>query len=102
LEEMVQQVRLTRLGQPAMLHYRGLPTTSIELTLALPDSLAREAEAAGLLTPKAIEQLISEAVRRQRVDRLFDAADRLASLNTLLYCGKVGLAKFSMQRAAAA
>ncbi|MCC6681314.1 MAG: hypothetical protein IT445_10485 [Phycisphaeraceae bacterium] len=53
----------------------------IELKLTLPDALAREAEAAGLLTPDAIERLLRQEVRRQRVDRLFDAADRLASLD---------------------
>jgi uncharacterized protein YdbL (DUF1318 family) len=54
--------------------------TKVELTLALPDSLAREAEAAGLLTPEAIERLLSDAVRQGRVGRLFEAADRLAAL----------------------
>ena len=34
--------------------------TQIELKLALPDLLAREAEAAGLLTPQAVERLIRE------------------------------------------
>ena len=55
--------------------------TTVELTLALPDALASEAEAAGLLTPQAIERLLIEAVRRGRVDRLFEAADRLAALD---------------------
>jgi len=54
--------------------------TQVELKLALPDPLARDAEAAGLLTPEAIERLLREEVRRRRVDRLFDAADRLAAL----------------------
>ena len=42
-----------------------------------------EAEAAGWLTPQAVERLLSDAVRRRRIDRLFDAADRLAALTTL-------------------
>lgn len=54
--------------------------TQIQLTLALPDALAGEARAAGLLNPEAIERLLREAVRQRRVDRLFDAADRLAAL----------------------
>jgi hypothetical protein len=54
--------------------------TSIEIKLALPDALAREAEARGLLRPQAVERLISEEVRRGRVDRLFEGADRLAAL----------------------
>ena len=56
--------------------------TTVELTLALPDALAREAEAAGLLAPQAIERLLSEAVRRRRFDRLSEATDRLAALST--------------------
>ncbi len=51
------------------------------LELILPDSLAREAEAAGLLTSQAIERLLREAVRRRRVEQFFDAADRLAALD---------------------
>lgn len=54
---------------------------STELKLTLPDGLAREAEASGLLTPEAIEALLREEIRRRRVNRLFDAADRLAELD---------------------
>ena len=53
----------------------------VQLDLKLPDSLAREAQAAGLLTPQAIEQLLREEIRRRRVGQLFDAADRLAALD---------------------
>jgi hypothetical protein len=55
-------------------------TVQLELLLDLPDSLAREAEANGLLTPGVIERLLREELRRQRVEQLFDAADRLAAL----------------------
>lgn len=51
------------------------------LELKLPDSLAREAKAAGLLTPQAIERLLREEMRRRRVNPLFEAADRLAALD---------------------
>lgn len=54
---------------------------SVELKLDLPDSLAREAKANGLLTPEAIEELLRAEIRRRRVDKLFDAADRLAALD---------------------
>jgi hypothetical protein len=54
---------------------------STELKLTLPDGLAREAEASGLLTPEAIEALLREEIRRRRVNRLFDVADRLADLD---------------------
>ena len=53
----------------------------VQLDLKLPDSLAREAQAAGLLTPQAIEQLLREEIRRRRVGRLFETADRLAALD---------------------
>lgn len=53
---------------------------STELRLTLPDSLAREAEANGLLTPEAIEALLREEIRRRRVNQLFGGADRLANL----------------------
>jgi len=52
----------------------------LEIKLVLPDSVAREAEARGLLTPEAIESLIRAEIRRRRVDQLFEAADRLAAL----------------------
>lgn len=55
--------------------------TTLEVTLNLPDSLAKEAQQAGLLTPEAIERLLREAVRRKAVDELFEAADRMAAAN---------------------
>jgi hypothetical protein len=47
----------------------------------LPEALAREAEANGLLAPEAIERLLREELRRRRVNSLFEAADRLAALD---------------------
>ena len=55
----------------------------LELKLMLPDSLAREAEASGLLTPQGLEALLREEVQRRRVAQLFEAADRLAMLPPL-------------------
>jgi hypothetical protein len=49
-----------------------------DVTLTLPEPLAGEAEEAGLLTPEVLERLLREEIRRRRIDRLFDAADRLA------------------------
>jgi hypothetical protein len=63
--------------------------TSVELKLALPDDLAREAEAAGLLTPEAIEALLRAEVRRLRVDQLFESADRLAAQDQPLSAAEV-------------
>lgn len=54
----------------------------VEFKVLLPDSLAREAEANGLLTPETIEALLrNELHRRKSITRLFDAADRLAGLD---------------------
>ena len=43
--------------------------TSLELKLELPDRLARDAQAAGLLTPKGLSQLVRDAMRRRAADR---------------------------------
>ncbi len=55
-------------------------TIQIDIRLTLPDSVAREAEASGLLRPEALVSLLRDAVRKHRVDRLFEAADRLAAI----------------------
>ena len=52
-----------------------------EILLTLPDSLAREAEATGLLKPEFIASLLRTEIRRRRVNKLFAAADRLADLD---------------------
>jgi hypothetical protein len=58
---------------------------AVELKLSLPDRLAEEAEAAGLLTAEAIESLLrTEVERRRHVRKLFAAADRLATLEPTL------------------
>jgi len=54
---------------------------AVNVKLQLPDALAREAEASHLLTAEAIEALLRDEIRRRKVARLFEAADRLASLN---------------------
>ena len=55
--------------------------TTLDFKLSLSDRLRKEAEAAGLLSPKAIERLLREEIRRRRVDNLFAAADRLSALD---------------------
>jgi hypothetical protein len=61
-----------------------LAMSSVEITLDLPDNLAREAETNGLLKPEAIESLLREEIRRRRVDGLFESADRLAASDASL------------------
>jgi len=55
--------------------------TEVDIKLVLPDSLALEAEANGLLTPKAIESLLRSEIRRRSVNDLFAAADRVSALD---------------------
>lgn len=49
--------------------------TTVEITL--PDQLAQEAQRAGLLAPKRIEQLLREELKTQRVDELFAEMERM-------------------------
>ena len=48
-----------------------------ELSVTLPDELARKAEEAGLLTQQGIEKLIAEALRRRAFDEFLSVADRI-------------------------
>ncbi len=50
--------------------------TSLELKLNLPDRLAREAQAAGLLAPDALAQLLKDAMRRRAGQALLAGAAR--------------------------
>jgi hypothetical protein len=49
-----------------------------EIVLTLPDNLADEAEANGLLKPEAITAMLRAEIRRRRVNKLFTASDTLA------------------------
>lgn len=53
--------------------------TTVQLTL--PDGLAQEAQAAGLLTPQALEAMVRETLRKQRIDELFDAMERMHAVD---------------------
>jgi hypothetical protein len=50
--------------------------TTLELKLNLPDRLAREAQAAGLLTPEALSDLLKDAMRRRAAQALLSGAER--------------------------
>ena len=52
----------------------------LKLKLTLPDSLVREAQANGLLTPQSLELLLRAELRRRRVQNLFDSVDQLAAV----------------------
>ena len=51
------------------------------LEINLPDDLAEEAKAAGLLAPEAIEQMVREAIRRRAMEELKQAMDRMAAVD---------------------
>ncbi|MBM4048753.1 MAG: hypothetical protein FJ279_26925 [Planctomycetes bacterium] len=53
---------------------------TLDLKLKLPETIAEEAKAKGLLDSSAIEGLLREELRRRRVESLFAAADRLAAV----------------------
>ena len=49
-----------------------------ELKVILPDNLARDARKAGLLTQKAIEELLRDAMRRRAARAFLSNAQRVA------------------------
>ena len=51
--------------------------TELELKLSLPDELADQARAAGLLTSEAIERLMREAIRKAAAQRLVEIGGHL-------------------------
>lgn len=53
--------------------------TTLELKLNLPDQLARDAQAAGLLTERELERLVREALRARSLERLDAATAKLAT-----------------------
>jgi hypothetical protein len=50
--------------------------TTLQVTLDLPDRLAREAQAVGLLTPQALSRLLKGAMRRRAGQALLAGAAR--------------------------
>ena len=48
--------------------------TRLEVELDLPDRLAREAQAAGLLTPASLRKLVREAMQRRAAQTLLAGA----------------------------
>jgi len=49
----------------------------LELKLSLPDEIANQAKAAGLLTSESIERLMREAIRKVAAQRLIEYGKRL-------------------------
>ena len=56
--------------------------STTELTVRVPEDLARDAERAGLFTSEAIEKLLRDALdRRNGIDEFFGTIDRLHTAN---------------------
>ena len=53
--------------------------TTLEMKLTLSERLAKEAQAAGLLNPKAIEKLLREALRRQALRQFLSVSDQVTA-----------------------
>lgn len=53
--------------------------TTLEVKLDLPDRLAREALAAGLLTPNALREMVKDAMRRRAARALLAGAARASA-----------------------
>ena len=51
--------------------------TELELKLSLPDQLARQVKAAGLLTSEAMERLVREAIRKAAAQKFIELGKRL-------------------------
>lgn len=49
------------------------------LEISLPDALAKEAKQAGLLTPEAIEAMLRERLRTQRIAELRESVGQMTS-----------------------
>jgi len=50
--------------------------TTLEVKLDLPDRVAREVQAAGLLTPKALRGLLKDAMQRRAAQAILAGATR--------------------------
>lgn len=52
--------------------------TKLQVKLELPDPLAKEAEGMGLLEPKALQELLREAVRKRHIAQLAEVRRKIA------------------------
>jgi hypothetical protein len=51
------------------------------ITVSLPDDVAERARSAGLLSDRAIRQLLEDAMRREAGRKLLEVADKLRAAN---------------------
>lgn len=53
--------------------------TTLEVKVELPDRLAREAQAAGLLTSRALARMLEDTMLRRAAQQLLDGAGRASA-----------------------
>lgn len=73
--------------------------TTLEFKLDLPDRLAREVQAAGLLTQKALRELLTDAVRRRAGMALLAGAEKAARSGKPLSMKQIDAEVKSVRRA---
>jgi hypothetical protein len=74
--------RLSHKGKESIKEFRRMVTTAVDLKIEMPDSLAKEAGEAGLLTSDSIQALLVQELQRRR-----QAADFFAVLQRLHEAG---------------
>lgn len=55
---------------------------TVEIKIPISQALAKEAESAGLLAPQMMESLLRSQINKIRVDRLFEASQRIIQQHT--------------------
>ena len=56
-------------------------TTMTTVQITLPDQLAQDAQLAGLLSPIRLERWLRDELKAQRANSLFEAMDRMATVD---------------------
>ena len=54
--------------------------TTLEIKVRLPDDLARQAQAAGLLTEEAVERMIKTGLKRRAGEALLESTRRISAV----------------------
>jgi len=55
--------------------------TALEIKVRLPDDLARQAQAAGLLTEEAVERMIKAELKRRAGEALLESTRRISAVD---------------------
>lgn len=72
--------------------------TTVEVTVDLPNGLVCEAQAAGLLTPKAVAQMLKDTMQRRVAQKLLAGATRASAAGSKALYMKAIQAEVNMVR----